>query len=415
MFPSLRKNIDSSRIGRYPAPSKTTLTLTPLVLLIGALFSTPALADLSDTLHPYLATSVNYDDNLLRLSDTELASRDGASDTYRTVVGGLLLERPIERQFIKAQAKFSKVSFDRFSQLDYSGKDLSAEWKWQLGNHFDGHLGGVYVQTIAPFSDFHDDEKSLRTRRMKYFDGNWRFHPSWQVHTGFQQEEYNYELTSQRFNNRQENRSEAGIDYLAPSGSKVGLLLRRVKDEYPVQLASFSSDFQQDEVDLNVFWALSGETNVMFVGGYVKHKHTQGEAREVGGVNGRVIANWQPLGKLQFTGMAWREFGAAENTIVQSALSKGASIASIWNATAKIKVQALLSRENRDFTPLSGLVDVSGLTDSTRMATLGVTYHPWRKGEISLNAFHTSRDGSVSGGTTTYSANGASLNASVQF
>jgi exopolysaccharide biosynthesis operon protein EpsL len=415
MFPSLRKNIDSSRAGASPVSSRASLALTPLVLLIGSLFSTSAFADLSDTLHPYLATSINYDDNLLRLSDAELAGSDGGSDTYKTVIGGVLLERPIGRQLIKAQAKFSRVTFNRYSQLDYSGKDLSAEWKWQVGNHFDGHLGGIYVQTLAPFSDFHDDEKNLRTKRVEYADGDWRFHPSWQLHTGFRREEYTYDLTTQRINNRKEDRSEAGIDYLASSGSKVGILLRQVKDTYPTQSSTAGNDFQQDEINLNVYWALSGTTNVLFVGGHVNRKHTNGDTRETGGTNGRLIANWQPLGKVQFTGMAWREFGAAENTVVQSALSKGASIAATWNATAKIKVQALLSRENRDFTPLSGLVDITGLSDSTNIANLGLTYHPWRNGEISINAFHTSRDGSVSAGTTTYSSNGASLNASVQF
>jgi hypothetical protein len=221
MFPSLRKNIDSSRAGASPVSSRASLALTPLVLLIGSLFSTSAFADLSDTLHPYLATSINYDDNLLRLSDAELAGSDGGSDTYKTVIGGVLLERPIGRQLIKAQAKFSRVTFNRYSQLDYSGKDLSAEWKWQVGNHFDGHLGGIYVQTLAPFSDFHDDEKNLRTKRVEYADGDWRFHPSWQLHTGFRREEYTYDLTTQRVITARKTVAKPGSTIWRPAAARL--------------------------------------------------------------------------------------------------------------------------------------------------------------------------------------------------
>lgn len=68
-----------------------TPRLGALSLLIGAAFSTAVHAEISDTIHPFLRTSIAYDDNLLRLSEFPGQTPD-LSDTSRTVQGGFLFE-----------------------------------------------------------------------------------------------------------------------------------------------------------------------------------------------------------------------------------------------------------------------------------------------------------------------------------
>ncbi|MES2741003.1 MAG: XrtB/PEP-CTERM-associated polysaccharide biosynthesis outer membrane protein EpsL [Pseudomonadota bacterium] len=390
-----------------------------LALAVGALFSVPASAEISDTIHPFIATSISHDDNLLRVADTPNGQNDARSDTYKRVDGGVIVERPIGRQVLSGQAKFTRVSFNRFDELDYNGKDLSAALAWELGNHVSGHLGMTYSQTLAPFSDFHSEQRNLRIQKREYVDANWRFHPSWQTHAGFTREKFSYDLEAQRFSNRTEDASEFGVDYLAVSGSRVGVLLRKLKGTYPehrtIGDAVLDDGYDQDEVKANIYWALSGVTQVQFVGGWVRRSHSFFTLRDDSGTNGRVNVIWKPLGKVQYRAAAWREFAAVEGNFVSSSLNSGASAGATWDATAKIRVEAQLRAETRDFSAIGGGSVPADLSDSSRSVTLGVSYAPKQSITLGVSANRDSRSGSPGIGTNSYTSNGVSFNASAQF
>lgn len=390
-------------------------------MLAGVLYSAPAAAELSDTFHPFISVGLNHDDNLFRLADDAVGRVEHNSDTYRSVVGGVMFERPVERQLFTATAKFSRITFDHNEQLDYNGKDLSGEWKWALGNHLDGHIGAAYTQVLAPFADFHTtDERNLRVVRRQYADGNWRFHPSWQLRAGYTEDRYTYELTSERINDRTEKALMTGVDYLASSGSTIGLQFRRLKGSYPYQdnLGLSDNGYTQDEQKINILWLATGTTQVIFLGGLVQRKHDFYTARDDNGTNGRLIVSWSPDVRLKFSGQAYREFGAIEGALVNSALIKGVSLSGTWDVTAKIQGLANLKHEKREFSAFSNAgvaLSSSQLSDTSNLASVGVVYKPLRNLSLQANVFRDRRTGSVAAGTNTYTANGASINATFQF
>ncbi|AXA91858.1 hypothetical protein DPH57_12315 [Massilia sp. YMA4] len=249
--------------------------MVPLALA-AALVCGAASAEISDTIHPFVALGYTYDDNLLRLPDN---AGDGVqrSDRARQAQAGVIVERPIGRQRLSATAKVSRVNFDHYSQLDYNGKDLKADLYWQLGNRLSGLLGGSYVETLTPFSDYNSSERNLRTTRREYVNAAWRFHPSWQVRGGVTRNRNEYELLAQRVNNRQEDLAEVGADYLASSGSKVGLVVRHWKGHYMnprrINGVALDDDYTQDELKASVNWRFSGVTYIEMLAGYAKRKH----------------------------------------------------------------------------------------------------------------------------------------------
>jgi exopolysaccharide biosynthesis operon protein EpsL len=398
---------------------RRTLLSHSLGLLAGALCATPAIAALSDTLHPFVSASYSYDDNLLRLPEDASVLPGPRSDTIRQLQAGLLLERPIGRQILSGQAKFSRVNFERFQRFDYSGKDLLAALEWHVGNHVDGHLSSSYAQTLAPFTDFFSNERNLRLQRHDYVDAGWRLHPSWRVSAAAGRDKISYDLAQLRFNDRFENSKELGVDYLASSGSIAGLRLRRVTTDYRNHrtLGSFvlDDDFAQDEVKANVDWLFSGITRIRFLGGWVRRRHDASALLDASGKNGRLIVDWAPLGKLRFTATGWREFAAVESSIVNSSLSNGASLGADWDVSAKVRLNALLKREKRDFSAVGGIVLPGAATDTTHSASMGLVYAPQKVVQLGLNVFHDRRAGSPLVGTGSYRASGASLSVSAQF
>lgn len=399
---------------RVPQPS----ALVAWVLVTGTTLTQPAYAAFSDTIKPFVAIGYTHDDNLLRLEDGQ-ELEGGRSDNIRQAQAGFSFERPVGRQVFTGSAKVSRVSFDHFSQLDYTGQDYQGTWNWALGNHLSGHLGATYSQTIAPFSDFHSNERNLKKQKRGFGDIFWRFHPSWQVHAGYVNDEYDYDLLSQRFNTRTEKATDAGVDFLAGTGSSVGVVGRRLTGHYPYALEQGAvlqeSGYTQDELKLKVVWRPSDLTQLQFLGGRVKRKHDLSASRDVSGTNARLTAQWNPRERLRFTAVAWREFTAVESSILNYALGKGVAATATWDLTAKISVDARLRREKRDFNGLLASTLPINYEDDTRAIGAGVTYAPTRSSQLSVQYSRDTRDPSNRFFSSGYRANSVSFNASLQF
>ncbi|WP_229632060.1 XrtB/PEP-CTERM-associated polysaccharide biosynthesis outer membrane protein EpsL [Pseudoduganella violaceinigra] len=390
---------------------------TPLALA-AAMACCPAHADISDTLKPYVTLGATYDDNLLRLPDNTPPGIQ-RSDRATHAIAGVMLDRPIGRQKLTGEAKVSRVSFDHYDQLNYSGKDFSLDWAWVLGKYFDGNIGGSYQQVLTPFNDFHSDERNLRTQRREYANGGWRLHPSWRLHAGFQRDRFDYELAAQSLNNRKEDRSEAGIDYLASSGSKVGVVLRHIKGGFlnPRRIGAtfLDQNYTQDELKANINWLYSDITQLQLLAGYAKRKHDTFSERDTSGLNGRATLNWRPRAKLRFNFDAWREFSAVESIVVNNSVNRGASVNATWDISAKVQANAGFKREKRKFERLPYVFFNGDPSDTTRSTNMGVVYQPARKVLLSLTGYKDRRTGTPLAGTGSYKAKGVSLMATLQF
>lgn len=387
--------------------------------VIGASFCMPALAD---TFFPFISAGIGHEDNLFRVPDEQLRQFDGGADTYRNVIGGLKFEWPVSRQVFSGTAYLTSQKYDRNSQLDYLGKDIDAQWHWFVAQHFEGHVGGTYSQALAPFSEFHSTERNLRVSKMQFVDGTWRFHPSWRWVNSYSKSEYDFDLISQRGNNRTEDVLTSGIDYLAHSGSSIGVQLRQLKGAYPYQqsisLGLSGNGYLQNEAKLNVVWLATGSTQVIFLGGYVRREENDVGGRGNDGTNARLIANWALTGKMKLSGQGWREFSAIDGALIDSALSSGASVLATWDVSGKVQATGTVKREERKFTPFSGasvVLPSSSYKDTTNTASVGLTYQPLRNLIVKLNAYREQRSGSLAAGTLSYKANGASLSVTQQF
>lgn len=404
-----------------PNPCRRSLAL--LACLAAA---TPAGAGPGDALQVVASLAYGHDDNLLRVPDGSPGFDNTRADSWWTREAGLVFDRTWGRQRIAAVARLSKSDFDHFRQLNYDGKDLQANWYWQLGNHLQGKAGASYQQVLAPYTDFLSTERNLRKTRSSYVDGSWRFHAAWQVRAGFQRDRYEYDATSQRFNNRTEEAPELELDYLARSDSTVGLVARRVKGRYPflrpVGPFNLNNDFTQDELKARVKWNASGATIVEALAGHTRRKQPSFGEGTTSGLTGKVKATWQPHGKMTWTAAVWRDFAALESTIVSYTLNKGASAGAQWDASAKIRVNADVAVERRNYNArgnsipgIPGARLNDALKDSLRTATVRATWSPRPTVQVAAGYAHQARSGAAALGTGSFTSNSVTLSASAQF
>lgn len=389
-----------------------------LVLLIAALFTAQSIAGPTDALHAYAGLGYGHDDNLLRIPDGQPPFDNQYADSWLLAEAGLLFDHTYSRQRLSGHAKLSKVKFDHFSQLDYDGKDAQAKWNWQVGNHLEGVLGATYNQTLAPYTDFRSDQRNLREQRRSFFDGAWRFHPSYRVRTAASKDKYTYELAVQSVNDRTEDTWEIGADYLPASGSEIGLVVRQVKGKYPnprvIGQQLVDVDYDQDEVKARVVWKASGSTTVHALAGWAKRRQPA-LGDDTSGFNGRVSAEYKPTGKFSYTAALWRDFAPIESQFVSYTLNKGVSVGAAYEASAKLKAEANAIYEQRKYNPRLAPITGGDLDDSLRSASLRATWSPRRTIQLSAALVHQARSGSIFLGIGKFKSNSIVLNASAQF
>lgn len=404
------------------------LTLTSprrhsLAALVGALFAASAMPALAappeEGLRLYGGIGWAYDDNILRVPDDEQPFEGKRGDAYRTAEAGIVYNKRISRQRVAVTAKVSKVKFDHFDQLDYDGRDLQGTWFWEIGNKFEGRAETMYMQTLAPYTDFRSDERNLRKHRRNLFDAGYKMHPSWKLRAGYSQDEFDYELLVQRYNNRTEKAAEAELLYTPKSGSSVGLVARRVKGEYPnrrpINAGVLIDDFTQDELKARVNWLATGTTTVQALAGYVRREQPSYGEGKTSGFNGRVTGIYTPRGKISYTAAAWREFAPIESSVVSYTLNKGASIGASWDVTSKVTVDASAVYEKRDYNARRGFLGSNDLTDAIRSANVRAVWQAQRKVQVIAGYAHQARTGSPVLGTGKFDANVVQVSANVLF
>lgn len=398
------------RAGAAPVPAA-------LAMLIGLAFQPAAQAALSDTFQPFVGVSRTYDDNLFRLPDGDLPGFTGSRSDVATATNvGVAFNRPIGRQILSGSVSATNTSFEKHGDLDYTGKNYLAVLEWHIGNHLDGHLGSSYAQTLTSFQDFHVEERLLRVQKHDYVDGEWQFHPSWQVHTGYSTVKTTYDLLAEQFNNRTEDQTDVGIDYLASSTSRVGLQVSRLKGSYPnhrlVGDLPIDDGYTETDVKANVLWVFSATSQFQMLAGHASRTHSYYSDRNASGLNGRGVFNWSMLRKLRMTLTAWREFGAIESDFVNSSLNKGASFSAAWDISAKLQGNASLREERRNFNTALPVATPIDYSDATHTQSLGLTYAPTPASQLGLSLNHETRSGNATGN---YRDNSVSLTASIQF
>jgi exopolysaccharide biosynthesis operon protein EpsL len=390
-----------------------------LALIIGALFAVPAMsADIDPGFHAYAGLGWGHDDNLLRVPDNVPAFDNTRGDSWTQAQGGFFFDNIYSRQHITAAAKFTNVRFDHFDQLNYTGRDVQANWNWQLGNYLEGKVGTSYMRTLAPYTDFYSNQRNLRTEHHHVFEGIWRLHPDWRTRVGYFKDKYDYELTSQRFNNRTEDTTELEGDYTPASGSTVGLVLRRIRGSYPfgrpIGFFVVNSDFKQDEIKARVNWLVTGTTTIQALAGYAKRDQPSfGDSKS--GANGKVTAFYTPRGKVTYNASVWRDFAPIESRLVSYTLNKGASAGATWDATGKIRVEANAAYERREYNPATNAAGLGDMRDSLRTGTVSATWSVRPRVQVVTAFVHQSRSGSVSLGTGSFKSNSITLTASAQF
>lgn len=358
-------------------------------------FTLPAYALEGDVIRPYASLTYSYDDNLRRLSSKQQAAGSKMSDTVMMTGVGIILDKEISRQRIYVDIGANKTNFDRNSELDNTGRDMKGRWDWELGNRLSGKMEITHKKAMVPFSEYRVQtgaslSLNTRTQDRRTFEARWLFHPRWRARAALSNSETEYSADIQRSANLEENAYEVGVDYLSPSRSVVGVLYRHVKGIKPLQ-NFISNDYDQDELKLNVEWAVTGKSKVQFLGGLVDRKYDEFSARDFRKFNMRGNFSWIPTGKTGANLSVWKENNAQAYITSSYTENTGVSVTGNWYMTSKLSLQGNVRYEEQKFQFNEELL-ATDRSDKNKNYSLALIYKPTLSFMLNASIAHSVRD-----------------------
>lgn len=354
-----------------------------------ASFGLPVYAKEGDTFRPFVSYTRLWDDNLYRLSPSEIAANlvPHESDRYGVLSAGVDVDWRPARQQVEARLSKSQVRFDRNTRLDYDGSDYQLKWNWRLGNHWSGRLGATERVTQSSFSDQTNLLiNNVVTREERFADANWQFHPRWSVGAGATALSSSNSAAQQASLDYDETAYSATLGYRTPKGSALRLQLRRVNGDYPRRTALFlDRAYTQDEINLTGDWNVSGKLVTRGRVGYVQRRNDTVSQRDFSGVAGRLSADYLPTVKTLLNVAVFREIANSDDANASYQLSTGASLGAAWQATSKLTLRATAQIENRRFEGDTGLLPgLPRRDEDTASGSVTLSYAPLRMATVDV-------------------------------
>jgi exopolysaccharide biosynthesis operon protein EpsL len=343
-----------------------------------------ALASSDDTIKPYVAFNMLYDNNLLRLSDTvdpvSITGKSDKSDFIKQLAAGLDMDWTLSRQHIIVKALINQNWFQNFSALDYLGWDTRAQWNWQLGNHWDGEIGYSNSQTLGSFGQLNSLVGNLQNNQRSFVNAGYLFHPNGKIKFGLFRTEYQLVDKARKVSNNIEDNAEIDLQYLSPTGSVLGFRLVATDGQYPDR--GFTAGDTQDNAYTRMNYALTWDwkagdkTRVEGNLGYTEQHFEHLGERDFSGITARLGLRWQASDKTRLELTAKREIDQAQNLFSSFLITQGVWFNLNWQAGPKITVTVPMSYQEQKYL---GSVDTAGSPqqkDKVGNIGLDLSYHP---------------------------------------
>ena len=342
---------------------------------------------------PYASTSISHDDNIFRFSSPVQAKAslgtEDASDTVKTVDVGLAVNLRLSRQLVTVATSISDNSYNRFKNLDNTGKSNSLRWSWRLGNDVYGEISASKSEAVAGFNETKSTSKNLRTTSREFASINWNLHPDWTLSASREHDQLENALASSNIYDREDDIYESGIHYRNQMGTELGLSYRVADSNYPNRngfaQAVFGNESTQKNIILNAAWLPSIKTRISANVSHVSLDRKDSTQRNFNGFSQRWNLDESLTGKTSINLTAYEEVSPVDDVLSTYVNSKGWGINPTWNATSKITVRSSIGYEERTYLGSAG-ISFSGAerTDESKHINLSLIYTPTLKSLIQL-------------------------------
>jgi exopolysaccharide biosynthesis operon protein EpsL len=344
--------------------------------------------DPTDAFQIYANVGVTHDNNLFRLPDAPPqlfgVNPDNKSDTLLTKGVGLKFDKEYSRQHLIADANLYQTTFDKNSDLDYTGYYGRVAWLWRVGNDWDGEASYRKRKTLGGFSDELLKAKDLIETTNYLFSGGYQFGARWRLGAELTKQDQEHSALNQRRLDLDAKAAAVDLTYRTPADNSIVLQARRTDRDYPFLSVN---NHHEDRITTTGLWRISGLLRLEGQVGHVDVSHDQAVIRDFSGYTWRAGGVWDATGKFRVSLNGYKDIRLYEDRATSYIVAHGVNIAPLYAITAKINLQGSFIWERREFRGVGDpdFVIGSQREDIFRFGRVALTYQPLRFVDLSLS------------------------------
>ena len=365
------------------------------VLMVLMMNGTVAKADQDDFFSPFVTGAYSYDSNFFRLQNDQAAlDRLGTTDraaSYTILSAGANINWQVSRQRIKAKAEVNRTRFDRYTALDFDGRDTLLQWDWLVGSRLSGDVGVRENVAQGSFVNIQQPVNNLITQRQAFAHGAIQIGAPWKLKFGAQKIDASNSLASFQTQNSNVETYNAGLQYQTRAGSVVEFISEMSNGRYPnrqiVGLSPVDNTYKQWDNGVAALWQPTGKTTLKGRLNYTSRSYNDVPQRDFSGITGLMSANWQVTEKTGLGLFLYRNVGVIENTTASYSVNRGVALTAAWKATAKVALNLSLQQDRIAYTGDPGFVlaTTPARQDKLNSVLLGANYQVLRNTALGLS------------------------------
>jgi hypothetical protein len=407
--------------------SRVVPLLKPLAQAVVVLFATAALAQTS----PYyvgVSQSLTYDSNLLRLNDgaNEPAglNKSGTASTTSLIAG---IDQPISRQRVFGNVAVRSSRYAGNSLYNNESWSGVAGVNWATVGNLSGTLSTSVNRSLASFNQYDIGLLSKNFEDTRTLDATLNVglvtQYSLTASVGRREVEQSLNLPAVQSRNFEQTSGSVGLQWKPSDRSSFGIAVRQSDGKYPQFRALPGGGFEADrysrqDLDLTASLQPSGASTLSARVSTGKIEYDLASQRNFSGLTGSLAWNWQATGKVRVNTLLSRETGQDSYAITvfntpgtadYSRVNTTLGISADYAATSKISVNTGVTFSNRDQTrtlPSNALFNFNDSgTERATVFTLGARWAPVRNVLVGCNLNNERRKGSGNLATSNIKSN----------
>jgi len=399
--------MDGFRAPRIRAPSRRA---SPWVVMALCLPLAATAAE-GDTFRPVVFASYGYDDNLFRVADNAeallvLGTTDKA-DSYLRYGVGFDIDWHLSRQQFIVKGQTSRTRFDRYTTLDYDGHDLSGEWRWQVGNQWNGRLGMARSTSQGSYTELQQLISNTRTLDSQFFEASYWFHSRWRAGLKMRHETSDYSASTLATDNSESDSTVLGLYRDGRAIGYSGIEVRAGRLNYPNRPINATLDNAFDEMGISyvTVWNPSGKSRMNLRLGLQKREgrnlNYTTDSLDVD-VDGAMAVS----GKTSLSAGIFRRLRSEDFSGANTTTTTGVNLGLQWQALPKTRIAVTFKVQNVGYDP-------NNRQDDVVTTSIGADYQPLPGAMLSIGLMHDRRGSNQP--WLEYTSNSAFLSATWQF
>ncbi|MEQ1935539.1 MAG: XrtB/PEP-CTERM-associated polysaccharide biosynthesis outer membrane protein EpsL, partial [Fimbriimonadaceae bacterium] len=321
------------------------------------LFAPPVLADRFDVLNVAAGGSVTHDANQFRLAETVdpnvALGKPRKSDSVKVGYLGLRFDKPYAQQRLQIDVTETLTRYENFTHLNFDAFDYRGAWLWSLTPQLSGSLSAERKQALVGSADYRGFERNVRDSTTRLFSLDWSVAGGWSLIARASRIEQLSEVPFLAEADFRSSGPEAGIKYLATSGSSITLTRRQSSGIFlnrePDPVGLIDSSYRDKETELKLHWAASGRSTVDATLGWRARRHGHFSERDYSGPFGELAYALTFPGKLRVNAFAKRVLAPSLGPLSSFRVDGLLSLSPSWQITEKSSVRATFERTTSDF------------------------------------------------------------------